>query len=661
MINLRGAQPAPPASPPLRPATAGHSWFPGTLLLPLLLLTCCAKTPPPAPTMEPTDCGPTALSPPAAVTATAVTAAEPTIEEAVAFFDRTEADLLQRWMARDRAAWVQATYITDDTEALAAAGEEAVMAATSAAAQDAMRYKDLALPPASARKRMLLRTTQVLPAPRDPVQRAELAALATGMPATYSKAKVCVEAKGAADPLPAGCHTLEDLSKLMAQSMDEPVLRAAWTRWHDTAVAQRKDFERYVELSNAGARDLGFADLGELWRAGYDMQPAEFAAEMDRLWQQVEPLYRDLHCFARSRLHQRYPDVVAETGPIPAHLLGNMWAQDWMWRLDLLWPEPPAGAAKGKRARSLTDVLVERKTTPVQMVRHGEAFFTSLGIPALPETFWQRSLLQRPRDREVQCHASAWDLDFQDDLRIKMCIEINEEDFVTVHHELGHNVYQRAYKAQPPLFADSANDGFHEALGDTIALSVTPAYLDKIGLSPGGARSELNFLMQRAVEKVAFLPFGLLVDRWRWQVFSGATAKDTWNASWWSLRRQFQGVAPPSPRDEGAFDAAAKYHVAASVPYARYFLAHILQFQFHRALCKEAGHQGPLHLCSIHGSTAAGKKLQSMMAMGRAQPWPEALAALSGETKMDASAILDYFAPLHAYLRGHNQGKTCGW
>ncbi len=660
MIIERGAQPATVACPP-RPVASGGTTQNLRCLVPLLLLLAsCGQRASAPPVAAAIDCGPTAVSPPAAVTTTDVPAA-PTVEEAVAFFDRKEADLLKLWMARDRAAWVQATYITDDTEALAAAGEESVMAATSAAAQEAMRYKDLELPPASARKRMLLRTTQVLPAPRDPKLRAELAALATGMPATYSKAKVCVEAKGAADPLPAGCHTLEDLSKLMAQSMDEPVQRAAWTRWHDTAVAQRKDFERYVELGNAGARDLGFADLGELWRAGYDMSPSDFAAEMERLWQQVEPLYRDLHCFARSRLHERYPDVVAETGPIPAHLLGNMWAQDWLWRLDLLWPEPPTGAGKGKRARSLSDVLVERKTTPEQMVRHGEAFFTSLGIPALPETFWQRSLLQRPRDREVQCHASAWDLDFQDDLRIKMCIEINEEDFVTVHHELGHNVYQRAYKAQPPLFADSANDGFHEALGDTIALSVTPAYLDKLGLSPGGARSELNFLMQRAVEKVAFLPFGLLVDRWRWQVFSGATGKEAWNANWWALRRQLQGVAPPSPRGDDAFDAAAKYHVAASVPYARYFLAHILQFQFHRALCKEAGHQGPLHLCSIHGSAAAGKKLQAMMAMGRAQPWPEALAALSGETKMDASAILDYFAPLHAFLRTQNQGKTCGW
>ncbi|MCB9739539.1 MAG: M2 family metallopeptidase [Deltaproteobacteria bacterium] len=614
-------------------------------------------------------CGKEAPPPPSAAAEGPPTIAEkpenpaPTVEEALAFLQRTEAELLRLWIARERTDWVKSTHITHDTELLAAAAEERVMAFAGEAAAEAQRYAGLPLPEDATRKLGLLRTTQTLPSPADPEQRAELAQVATALGSHYGKAKVCI-AEDEKSTLPAGCHTLGELSSRLAKSENEAEQREIWLRWRETAASQREPFARYVALGNAGAKAMGFADLGALWRSGYDMAPDAFAAELERLWQQVLPLYRELHCFARARLHARYPEKMPPTGPIPAHLLGNMWAQDWLWRLPLLLPEPENSEKPehpGEKPRTLTDVLLDKHTTPEQMVRHGEAFFVSLGLPPLPETFWQRSMLQRPADREVECHASAWDVDWQDDLRIKMCVEITDEDFVTVHHELGHNYYQRAYKAQPPLFADSANDGFHEALGDTIALSVTPAYLEKIGLSPGGERSELNFLMQRAAEKVAFLPFGLLVDRWRWQVFSGETPKAQWNEAWWRLREQVQGVAAPEARDESHFDPAGKYHVAAGVPYARYFLAHILQFQFHRALCKAAGHQGPLHLCSIHGSKAAGDKLAAMMAMGQSKPWPEALFAATGERDMDASALVDYFAPLYDWLKKENAGRQCGW
>ena len=661
----------------------------GAATLAILSVGCGEKTPAAAAAATEGEAAPAPIAPaslpsadggPATVGAAAVPVPTGAAAEAAAFLARTEAELLRLWIARERTDWVKSTFITDDTEALAAAAEERVMELVSNAAAEARAFDGAKLPDDVARKLTLLRTSQTVPSPADPAARAELAKVSTALGSAYGKAKVCITDNDAS-ALPKGCYTLDQLSQRLAKSSDAAEQLEIWTRWHDTAAGQREEFGRFVTLGNEGAKAMGFADLGELWRAGYDMKPEEFAAELDRLWKQVEPLYRELHCYARAKLHERYPNEVGETGPIPAHLLGNMWAQDWLWRLDMLRPEPdtsaPRKGAKGKAApakdlaagktaagahqRTLTDVLVERETTPEQMVRYGEAFFVSLGLPPLPETFWTRSMLARPKDREVECHASAWDVDWQDDLRIKMCIEITDEDFVTVHHELGHNYYQRAYKAQPPLFADSANDGFHEALGDTIALSVTPAYLDKLGLDPGTKRSELNFLMQRAVEKVAFLPFGLLVDRWRWQVFSGEASPDTWNAAWWALRREVQGVAPPTPRDEQKFDAAAKYHVAASVPYARYFIAHILQFQLHRGLCNVAGHSGPLHLCSIHGSKEAGAKLQQMMEMGQSKPWPEALFAATGDRRMDASAVVDYFAPLHEWLKVQNAGRTCGW
>jgi peptidyl-dipeptidase A len=419
----------------------------------------------------------------------------------------------------------------------------------------------------------------------------------------------------------------------------------------------RKDYARFVELSNKGARELGFADTGAMWRAKYDMPPDEFTKELDRLWDQVRPLYLKLHAYVRMKLRDKYGDIVPANGPIPAHLLGNIWAQEWGNVYPLV------ASASADPGFSLTDILERRKTDPVDMARMGERFFTSLGFEPLPQTFWERSLLTRPRDREVVCHASAWDVDFESDVRIKMCIEPTAVDFTTIHHELGHNFYQRAYKGQPVVLRDSANDGFHEAIGDTVALSVTPEYLVQIGLldkAPDASR-DVGLLLRDALDKIAFLPFGLLIDQWRWKVFSGEVPPDGYNKAWWDLRLQYQGVAPASPRGEEWFDPGAKYHVPDNTPYTRYFLARIMQFQFHRALTKIAGCTAPLHRCSIYGSKEAGQRLNAMLEMGQSRPWPDALEALTGTREMDATAILDYFAPLSAWLDEQIEGQPVGW
>jgi peptidyl-dipeptidase A len=413
-----------------------------------------------------------------------------------------------------------------------------------------------------------------------------------------------------------------------------------------------------VELANRGASELGFPDTGAMWRSKYDMDPDDFAREVDRLWSEVEPLYRSLHAYARRRLLEHYgADRVPERGPIPAHLLGNMWAQSWEGILPLL--ALPADA----QDVDLTEILLRRKFTAPEMVRFAERFFMSLGFDPLPESFWERSMLVRPRDREVVCHASAWDVDFVDDLRLKMCIEITGEDFNTVHHELGHNYYQRAYSRQPFLFRDSAHDGFHEAIGDTIALSVTPEYLVRIGLldRPADLSGDLAQLLRRALDKVAFLPFGLVVDKWRWQVFSGDIAPPDYNATWWAIRRKYQGIAPPAARNDEEFDPGAKFHVPANVPYMRYFLADILQFQFHRALAREAGVSGPLHRASIYGSKEAGRRLAATLEMGMSHEWPDALEALTGQRRMDAGGLLEYFAPLQKWLDEQNRSSPVGW
>ncbi|MGB6500728.1 MAG: M2 family metallopeptidase [Thermoplasmata archaeon] len=568
-----------------------------------------------------------------------------------AFLDRAERELLELSSEDERSEWVYATFVTDDTEVLASKAKSRLIAGTVRLLKESSSLRPDGADPVQARKLKLLPLRLTLVGPSDPAESEELTRTVASMSGIYAKGRHVLA--GASEPL-----DLQGLSRVLIETRDPAQLEDAWTGWHRVGRAVRPGFDRYVTLANRGCRELGFADQGAMWRSKYDMDPAAFATEVDRLWSEVRPLYDALHAYTRRRLRESYgADRVPERGPIPSHLLGNMWAQSWDGIYPLL---APTSAGRGF---DLTRLLAARGTTPTEMVKIAEAFFVSLGLAPLPSSFWERSMLVRPRDREVVCHASAWDIDYVNDLRIKMCIEITGEDFTTIHHELGHNYYQRAYGAQPVLFRDSAHDGFHEAIGDAVALSITPEYLVRIGLldSAPSAEGDIGLLLERALEKVAFLPFGLAVDKWRWEVFSGKIPPREYNRSWWDVRGEYQGVAPPSPRGEDEFDAGAKYHVPANVPYMRYFLAHILQFQFHRALVRAAGASGPLHRATIHGSVEAGRRLNAMLEMGMSREWPDALEALTGERRMSASALLEYFAPLQRWLAEQNRGAPVGW
>jgi peptidyl-dipeptidase A len=576
----------------------------------------------------------------------------PTVEEARQFTDAAEKRLLDLWVKDNRAQWVNQTFITDDTEQLAADADQAVAAAVSEIAVQARRYEGLALPDDVARKLKLLKLSVPIPAPRDPALAAELTKINASLGGDYGKGKWCP------DGTSGKCLDVNDVTRVFANSRDASELLRTWLGWHAIGAPMRERYSRMVVLANQGSREMGFADTGAMWRSNYDMPPDQFAAEVDRLWQQVRPLYVSLHAYVRWKLAEKYGTaVVREDGPIPAHLVGNVWAQDWTSIYPLVAP------ANSDPGYNLTKILQSRNIGAVDMAHYAERFFMSLGFPALPKTFWERSMFTKPRDREVVCHASAWDIDYADDLRVKVCLEPTAADFSTIHHELGHNFYQRAYDKQPPLFRNSANDGFHEAIGDTIALSVTPEYLKQIGFldSVPPPSADIGLLLNRALEKVAFLPFGLMIDKWRWDVFSGKIPPSEYNKAWWDLRREYQGIAPPVMRSEADFDPGAKYHIPANVPYARYFLSFVLQFQFHRALCREAGYKGPLNRCSIYGNKAAGAKLGKMLEMGQSRPWPEALEQMTGEKDIDATAILDYFAPLKQWLDEQNKGHNVGW
>jgi peptidyl-dipeptidase A len=606
--------------------------------------------------------------------ATPAPAAGPaTVAEAEQFMGSVDSELRRLWTARDKAAWVNANFITDDTEILSAAGEEATSEYMTRTILAARRFDGLAMPDELARKFKLLRLGQTVPAPTNSAERAELAKVQTEMSGLYGKGKYRPGAGSklakymAAKPATKTEKAreaktdlkLDDLSNILKTSRDYDELTEAWAGWHTISTPIKPKYARYVELGNKGAKEIGYADMGAMWRSGYDMTPEAFEADIERLWQEVKPLYDEVHCYARARLRTKYgKDKVPEHAPIPAQLMGNMWAQEWNNIYDLLEPY------KGEASLDVDKKLREKKVEPKAMVRMGESFFTSMGLDQLPKTFWERSLFERPKDREVVCHASAWDVEYNNDLRIKMCIQPTEEDLITIHHELGHNYYFHQYYQKPMLFQQGANDGFHEGIGDTLALAVTPEYLKKIGLLeavPKGEKGTINVQMKMAIEKIAFLPFGLLIDKWRWNVLSGKTPASEWNKSWWDLREKYQGVSAPSARSETDFDPGAKYHIPGSTPYIRYFLARVYQFQFYRALCKSSGHSGPLHTCSFFGSKAAGDNLKAMLAMGASKPWPEAMKAITGESKADASALLEYFAPLRGYLKEQTKGEKCGW
>ena len=571
-------------------------------------------------------------------------------ESAADFVARMDAE--GRELAREaRAAyWVRSTYITGDTAILAVAAGERGLAFESAMVKQAKQYLGTEMDPATARAIELILRGSSAPAPDDAELQAELSAILTDMEGQYGAGKYCTAE--------AGCRELQELEAVLAESRDYDQLLDIWQGWRQVSPPYRASYQRFVEIANLGAQEFGYKNLAELWQGGYDMDSNTFTIESRRLWDQVKPLYDELHCHVRAKLNQTYGARVPLDGPIPAHLLGNMWSQTWDNLYDIMEPFP------GVPAVDVTAAMQAQGWDEIKMAKTAEGFFTSLGMPALPDSFYKNSMLKKPRDRNVVCHASAWDFDDGNDPRVKQCVEVNDEQFGTLHHELGHIYYYLLYKDLPAVFKGGAHDGFHEAIGDTIQLSMTPGYLQSKGLAgevTQGYEATINKQMKLALEKIAFLPFGKMIDEWRWKVFSGAIAPQDYNAGWWQLREQYQGIAAPVARGEEYFDAGAKYHVPGNTPYTRYFLSFIMQFQFHKALCEAAGQQGPLHQCSIYNNKAAGEKLGAMMAMGQSKPWPDAMEAITGQRSMDGSAIIDYFAPLNRWLKEQNQDRSCGW
>ncbi|MFT4045962.1 MAG: M2 family metallopeptidase [Solimonas sp.] len=612
----------------------------------------------------------------------ATSSSKPTAADADAFMAGVNEDYRKFVPYLNSAKWIQENYPTPDTQMIAAQANESWLAYLGSKLDESKKFDGVAADRDTARGLLLLKLLTNSPAPNDPIKRSELIDVLANMRANFDARKWCPAADG-------DCLSLYQIQKIIGDPQRSPEQRAAaWAGWHETARPVKRDYAKLVELSNEGARELGFADLGEMWRAGYDMSPAEFEQTVEKLWQQLQPLYEALHCNVRAVLNGKYGDaVVPKDGLIPAHLLGDMWAQEWSNIYPLVEPYRNVssldldGALQRRHDEVYKKLVGQFKGTPtafdltelsykadlqfaVEVTRIAEGFYTSIGLPALPSSFYERSMFVRPRDRDAICRSSSWDIDLKDDVRLKTCVEPTSFSFYMIHHQLGRLYYYLLYSRLPPIFQAAAQAGFDEAVGDTIALSLTPAYLQRIGLVGQqrlDERALINAQMKLALDKIAFLPWGKLVDQWRWKVFAGDIKPDHYNDSWWKLREEYQGVSAPVPRSEDDFDPGAKFNIPGNTPYVRFLLAYVLQFQFQKALCDAAGFTGPLAECDIYGNKAAGEKLMEMLKAGASEPWQDTLEKLTGSREMDASALIEYFQPLLNYLKQQNEGQVCGW
>ena len=574
------------------------------------------------------------------------------------FLERVELENKTLGPVASSAYWLQANFITYDSQKVVADYGKRFQLLALERARQASTFDDVEVSEENRRKLNLIKNSFVMPSPLDDTLAGEIANIMAELDAMYGAGQHCF---GEGD-----CYDLEAFEGVIDNSRDPDELLKAWEGWRNIGTPMKDKYLRMVEIGNLGAKDLGYEGLTDLWFSQYDMPAEEFLAETDRVWDELKPLYDALHCHVRSELSEHYgEEVVSKEGVLPAHVLGNMWGQSWANVYDLVYTPDNPNASSGI---DLTKILEEKNIDEIEMTKIAENFFISLGFQSLPDTFWERSLFVKPQDRSVVCHASAWNLDADaNDLRIKMCIERNAEDFSTIHHELGHIFYYQAYNStQPSVFQSGANDGFHEAVGDLLSLSITPEYYNKIGLiseaeAKDATSDPISLLMQQALQGVVSVPWTLMLDKWRAGVFSGETSESELNNSWWELREYYQGIGVPRERGADAFDPGAKYHIPGNTPYTRYYLAQILQYQFHESLCNQMGFEGPLHECSIYDNELAGKKLRAMLSLGQSQEWQVALEALTGTRSLSGKSMLNYYKPLKDWLDVQNTDRTCGW
>ncbi|XP_025976569.2 angiotensin-converting enzyme 2 [Dromaius novaehollandiae] len=485
------------------------------------------------------------------------------------------------------------------------------------------------------------------------------------MSTIYSTGTVCKPS----DPF--NCLVLEPgLDAIMADSTDYHERLWAWEGWRaDVGRLMRPLYEEYVDLKNEAAKLNGYSDYGDYWRANYEADYPEaykysrdqLIEDVEKTFEQIKPLYEQLHAYVRHRLEQFYgPELISSTGCIPAHLLGDMWGRFWTNLYALTVPYP------AKPNIDVTSAMVENNWDVLKIFKTAEAFFASVGLYNMTEGFWNNSMLTEPTDnRKVVCHPTAWDMG-KEDYRIKMCTKVTMDDFLTAHHEMGHIEYDMAYSHLPYLLRSGANEGFHEAVGEIMSLSAaTPQHLKSLGLLEPtfqeDAETEINFLLKQALTIVGTMPFTYMLEKWRWMMFNGKITKQEWMKRWWEMKREIVGVVEPVLHDETYCDPAALFHVANDYSFIRYYTRTIYQFQFQEALCKAAEHTGPLHTCDITNSTAAGQNLRQMLELGRSKPWTQALESITGEKYMNATPLLNYFEPLFNWLQKNNSGRSVGW
>ncbi len=442
--------------------------------------------------------------------------------------------------------------------------------------------------------------------------------------------------------------TANQIDDILRKSRDLGERQRVWIASKEIGRPLKPGLIELRDLRNQVAKEMGYSSYFALQVADYGMTVPEMMALLDSTLETTRPLFDQLHCWAKNTLATRYKKAPPKM--IPAHWIGNRWAQDW----------------PGLIEEASLDPLF-KGSSPETIVKSAENFYVSLGFPRLPDSFWKKSdLYPVPAGsaRKKNSHASAWHIDHAADVRSLMSVEPDEQWFATAHHELGHIYYYISYStpAVPMLLREGANRAFHEAVGELakLASQQTP-YLIKVGVMPRGKEPDATaWLLQSAMDSIVFMPFSAgTMSHFERDLYEGNLPPSDWQKKWWDYAGQYQGVEPPVSRNDDALcDACTKTHINDdAAQYYDYALASLIKFQLHDHICTTILKQD-VRACDYSGNHEVGDFLRGILKLGATRDWRAVIQEATGEP-ISPRAMMAFYQPLVDELSKRNAGKDC--
>ncbi|UYZ63832.1 M2 family metallopeptidase [Hymenobacter weizhouensis] len=442
--------------------------------------------------------------------------------------------------------------------------------------------------------------------------------------------------------------TTNDLDELLRKERNPLKRQQIWEASKAIGPTLKDGLLNLRELRNQTVQALGYPDYFTYQASDYGLSREEMMQLVRKINEELRPLYRELHTYARYELAKKY-GVKQVPDYLPASWLPNRWGQDWSAMVDV-------------QGLNIDPVLAKKGAE--WQVQQAERFYQSLGFPALPQSFYEKSsLYPLPKDATYKKnnHASAWHLDLNQDVRSLMSVEGNTEWYETTHHELGHIYYYLTYTNPqvPVLLRQGANRAYHEAMGSLMGLAATQKpFLAGLSLVDANAKTDqTQTLLKEALNYAVFIPFASgVMSEWENSFYADKLPADQLNARWWQLCKQYQGIVPPTARGENYLDPATKTHINDDpAQYYDYALSYVILFQLHDHIAKKILKQDP-HATNYYGSKEVGQFLADIMRPGSSKDWRTVLKEKTGED-LSARAMVEYFEPLMAYLKQQNKGR----